>query len=400
GEFCTMQVPDSLTREQTWDILNALRRQMAVDLPFRDGDGRRGWYYPTHSILADLDDIDRRCQEGSWLDTAIKSRNTTYFLIESHVNEAITIIREDGLNISYEKAREVLLGERDPENSDEQLLSNGFQALWDLDEYAEQTCTPELIFSIFEKISDGVDNQTTDPITLSSPFWKSAEHNSQEILSLVSNLINGNKVEHAEHPVYLGMAIRYLFMSTFPLPAWNGTMYSLMMKLLFKKSRLPALAFIPIIKAFQERRTDRDHLPNDITEIANTALIIGDEVDYTVYDAIVARLVRQAIDEVEDDLKRAIRRDEVFVQELRDRKEINQRQRSVLQLALSDPKVVFRIESHRKTHHVAYATARADLMELADLGFLQCIQKRRAFEFHVMPGLRQLLTAYTRNTNR
>ena len=49
-EFEMLAMPEGVSREQTWDILNALRRQTAVELPFRDGEGRRGWYYPTRSI--------------------------------------------------------------------------------------------------------------------------------------------------------------------------------------------------------------------------------------------------------------------------------------------------------------------------------------------------------------
>lgn len=93
-----------VSREQAWDILNALRRQTAVELPFRDGEGRRGWYYPTRSIVANLDDIDKRCHAGSWLDLAVRSRNATYFLVEAHVDEAVATLKEDGLSIGYEKA--------------------------------------------------------------------------------------------------------------------------------------------------------------------------------------------------------------------------------------------------------------------------------------------------------
>ena len=45
-EFEMLAMPEGVSREQAWDILNALRRQTAVELPFRDGEGRRGWYYP------------------------------------------------------------------------------------------------------------------------------------------------------------------------------------------------------------------------------------------------------------------------------------------------------------------------------------------------------------------
>lgn len=392
AEFCNVVTPAGITQKQTWDMLNALRRQTAIELPFRDGDGRRGWYYPTRSILDDLDDIDRRCHEGSWLDTAIKSRNTTFFLIEAHVDEAITTIREDGLTIGYEKAREVLLGERDPENSEERLLLNGHQAIWDLDEYVDRPCTPETILEMYERVSRGVSVQATPSVAQRSALWKKKQLDSPSALALAAKLIEGNRDEHAEHPLLLGMAVRHLVMSTFPLPAWNGTVYSLLMKLLFKKSRLPALAFVPLVKICREWESGVVRPPTVLTSLADSEVLIDNEVDYTIYVGVLAKLVRRKLDEVEDDLKRVIKRDEAFVQALREDVEINHRQRAVLQVALSNPEAVFRIEAHQKTHRVAYATARADLLKLADLGFLQCARSRRAFEFHVTPGLRQLLT--------
>lgn len=390
-EFSTMEIPEGITREQTWAILNALRRHTAVELPFRDGDGRCGWYYPTRSILDDLDDIDRRCHEGSWLDAVIRSRNTTYYLVEAHVDEAIANIREDGLNIGYEKAREVLLGERSPENSDERLLLNVHQAIWDLDTYIDKPCTPDLIRELYETVSKGVDPQATVPAMQGSLIWKKTQMDSDTVLSLVASLINGNREEHAEHPLLLGMAIRHLFMSAFPLPAWNGTMNSLMMKLLFKKSRLPALSFVPIVKTCREWESGALRPPAVMTRVVDSAVLVDGEVDYTIYVGVVANLVRQRLDEVEEELKRALKRDAEFMQMLHDEVDINHRQQAVLQIALSNPRAVFRIESHQKAHRVAYATARADLMKLVDLGFLGCVRTRRAFEFPVMPGLRQLL---------
>ena len=65
-EFEMLAMPEGVSREQAWDILNALRRQTAVELPFRDGEGRRGWYYPTRSIVANLDDIDMQGRGSIW----------------------------------------------------------------------------------------------------------------------------------------------------------------------------------------------------------------------------------------------------------------------------------------------------------------------------------------------
>ncbi|WP_417144069.1 hypothetical protein [Raoultibacter massiliensis] len=397
AEFVKLKEPAGITQGQAWDILNTLRRQTAIELPFRDGEGRCGWYYPTRSIEADLDEIDKRCHAGSLLDLAIKSRNTTYFLIEAHVADAITIVQEDGLAIGYEKAREVLLGEREPENSGERLLLNGHQAIWDLDDYAERPCTPELIFEMYEKISKGVDDQTTPSRVQQSLNWKRKRLDSLAALSLVAKLVEENREGYDEHPLLLGMAVRHIIMSTLPLPSWNGTMYSLLMKLLFKKSHLPVLAFVPLVKTCREWESGILRPPSVMASLADSEVLIGNEVDYTIYVGVMAHLARQRLDEVENELKRVIKRDEAFVQALRDDVEINHRQRAVLQVALSNPEAVFKIESHQMMHKVAYATARADLLKLAELGFLRCVRSRRAFEFRVTPGLRQLLMDHAKD---
>lgn len=394
AEFAKLPKPSGITYEQAWQLLNAIRRQTAVLLPFADGAGRRGWYSSTRSLLAELDDIGRRCHEGSWLDLAIKSRNTTYFLIEAHVNDAITALGEDGLELGYEKAREVLLGERDPENDEERLLLNGHRAIWDLERYDHVPCTPALILEIYRNVSLGVGAQTSPSVVPHSDLWQKSELGSAEVLSLIANLVNRKGANSGEHPLILSMAVRYLFMSTLPLPAWNGMVSSLIMKLLFRKSQLPALAFVPIVRARQEWKNGIIRPPLVMSAMDASFTLIDDEVDYTVFVGVLTQLTRLKLDEVESELKRMMKRDAAFSRILSDDIEVNHRQRMVLRRALNNPEAIFKIESHRAAHRVAYATARADLLKLVELGFLECGQGKRAFRFTVTPGLRQLLSGH------
>lgn len=227
-EFEMLAMPEGVSREQAWDILNALRRQTAVELPFRDGEGRRGWYYPTRSIVANLDDIDKRCHAGSWLDLAVRSRNATYFLVEAHVDEAVATLKEDGLSIGYEKAREVLLSERDPETSEERLLLNWHRTAWHLEELAGRPCTPEIVLEVYERVSRGVERQVTRSSRQGSRLWKRKPLDRSAALALVSKIIEENSETYAEHPLLLALGVRHLFMSVHPLPDWNGAVCSLM----------------------------------------------------------------------------------------------------------------------------------------------------------------------------
>lgn len=391
-EFEMLAMPEGVSREQAWDILNALRRQTAVELPFRDGEGRRGWYYPTRSIVANLDDIDKRCHAGSWLDLAVRSRNATYFLVEAHVDEAVATLKEDGLSIGYGKAREVLLSERDPETSEERLLLNWHRTAWHLEELAGRPCTPEIVLEVYERVSRGVERQVTRSSRQGSRLWKRKPLDRSAALALVSKIIEENSETYAEHPLLLALGVRHLFMSVHPLPDWNGAVCSLMMKLLFRKTERPVLAYVPIVKPMGAWESGILRPPAVMSLVKDAAVLVDGEVDYTIHIDVATGLVRKKLDEVEAELKRMLKRDEAFVRALRNDVDVNHRQRSVLQMALSNPEAVFRIESHQKTHKVAYATARADLYGLVDLGFLKCVRTKRAFEFPVTPGLRQLLT--------
>lgn len=395
-DFCSMNVPSHISRRQTWDILNTLRRQTAVELPYADGRGRRGWYSLTRAILDDLDSINRQCHEGSWLDQAIASHNTTYFLVESHIGEAIATLHEDGLNMGYETARSILLNEREPERTEEHLLLNSHRMLWDLGQYDKEPCTPQLIFDIYERVARHAGSQDAPSPMQESRLWKGKNLDSNATLELIANLVNLSETNQDEHPLFLSMAAHHLFMSNLPLPAWNGIVSALVTKLLFRKSHLPVLSFAPITKTLRDWKSGAIQPPEVRVPFENAEVLVGSEVDYTIYVSGLANLVRHKLEDMEKELKQVFERDRAFSHMLRDGLEINHRQRQVLQIALKNPEAIFDIGSHQKAHKVAYATARSDLQGLCDLNFLHCTKRGRAFRYSVVPGLRQLLTGHTR----
>jgi len=74
-------------------------------------------------------------------------------------------------------------------------------------------------------------------------------------------------------------------------------------------------------------------------------------------------------------------RDASLLASCEDDKSLNHRQRSIIARALRESTAQFRIRHHRTLHRVAYATARADLLELVDKGYLVCERRNRAFVF-------------------
>ena len=71
---------------------------------------------------------------------------------------------------------------------------------------------------------------------------------------------------------------------------------------------------------------------------------------------------------------------------------VNIRQQALLAHALRNPAAIYTIQSHRRSHNVAYATARSDLLQLVDKGFLQQAKRSRAMIFSPSPQLKELLS--------
>lgn len=394
SEFRTLPLPDGVTESQAWTLLSTLRKTMAVTIPVTDGRGKKGWYVPTKSIAENLAEIDRSCKTGSVLDLAMSSKNATYFLLESSIDDAIESIRGDGMSIGHERARELILEEREPENPEEQLLANVRRIQRSLPEKAHEHCTPELLSELYEQLSWNMGAQTTASIPETPFVWQKAKRGSEESLEIVANIIEGRRIDREEHPLLLAQGIRHIFMSHLPLPAWNGAAAAIAMKLLYLKAGLPVLTHVPVMKAQRDWMGGLYRPPLVSAEPKDSETLVDSEVDFTTYVDVYTKLAVIKIHEMEAEFDRVVRRDTRLSHDLQGVFDINHRQRMVLQQALDNPEAVFKIETHRAMNNIAYATARGDLLGLSELGFLRKTRKEHAFVFTVEPDLRRTLSAF------
>jgi hypothetical protein len=390
-EFLVLPQPDGAPPNQVWDLLTALRRHTAVELPEYAVDtiGRRGWYTLTRSMRADLADIDRRCNRDSWLAGSLRSNAATHFVVASHVNAALTAVGEDGVVLGRQRANELLLGERRPRTPEEQVLLNTHRVMWELEDLANQRCTPDLIRAIHARVAENAPQRSPSPPGLEIGGWKFTALEPQATLEYVARFVNGEGVDPDDHPISYALGLLISFTSGRPLPSWNGLMSVLLTRLLFLKSRLPVVAMIPIARVYRAWQDGVIVPPVVPVALHDSLLPVGDEFDFTLFVATVIHLSRMELDATESAIRRALAADEIMTRALAADRRVNHRLRGVLSSALSDPGTVFRIDTHQQLYRVAYSTARADLLGLVKLGFL--VQQRRgpAFVFAPAPGFRQ-----------
>lgn len=382
-------LPAGLTLRETKDLLAAVRRLGALRSPFPDFEGRPYWYALTQEMLWNLRVIGHECAQGSDLNRAIEDREGKRFLVRSLVDEAIAVSRLDGASISHRAARELLQLDASPSNDDERVVVNTHRALNDLTKYADQDVTPQLLIALYERVTSGTGHPPFDPGEMRRESATAMTR--VEMLEALCAVANDADRGRSEHPAITALLLQWAVQYWQPFPRWNGALSSLLFRLHALRRRYPVLGFLPIsstIAAWQDGK------------ITPPTVIIAPEQEEVLFDrygegdlslAITVRLqlVRIALERLRGYVTEATERDATLRSLLQHDATLNSRQRSILGRALRLPDATFLIRYHQTTHNIAYSTARADLMELEESGYLRVMQQGNAMVYTAAPDLAQ-----------
>ena len=116
-----------------------------------------------------------------------------------------------------------------------------------------------------------------------------------------------------------------------------------------------------------------------------------DENDLTYFVLHQLHIVVRAIDDLYDYLRRKNRELDALSKRMREEGRFNHRQKALLAHAVRHADARYTIESHRRSHDVVYATARADLLALAEARLLLAGKEGRRMVFTVPADLERRL---------
>ena len=119
-----------------------------------------------------------------------------------------------------------------------------------------------------------------------------------------------------------------------------------------------------------------------------------DSGDLTYFFIYHLRVIRRAIDELHEHLRRKM--DEMRSAQSRLRAlpgEFNHRQIALLDHALRNPGFEYSVNSHMTSHNVVPQTARTDLNGLVEAGYLERVRRGRAHLWRPVSSLNAMLTS-------
>ncbi len=390
-------VPPEMDPEIVWAALKWNRRVGARYTPIQSLEGLPFWYVLTDELQRALMVIDH--QAGGWIGTTAseisRDAKKTY-LMRQLMEEAIASSQIEGAATTRRAAKEMLRTGREPRTRGERMILNNYRTIGRMREMSGRPLSPQLLLELQASLTTGTLTNTSevgrfrtnedDDIIVGSqtgevlhvPPPARVLEGQLEALCDWANTDEGEFV----HPVLKAAMLHFWLSYLHPFCDGNGRTARAVFYLYALRHGYWLFEYVSISRVILRRRGQyaRAFLYSE-----------ADDNDLTYFLTFHVHAVEKALEEFWEYVEqKAQENQELEVRVARDGA-FNHRQRALLSRALKDSGTVFTIESHRASHGVAYATARNDLLELVQRGYLVQIRAGRSFAFVPASDLRDRL---------
>ncbi len=319
------------------------------------------------------------------------------FLFRSLVEEAITSSQLEGASTTRTKAMEMFRSGRQPADKSEQMIFNNLRGMEFIREHQHDSLTPQLVLDIHRALTretlapvdvGRLQAPDDDRVRVVSNTTGEILHNPPpaELLPLrmkrMCKFANAEGEKEFLHPVIRAILLHLWLGYDHPFEDGNGRTA----RALFYWSMLHEgywlFEFISI-SAILRRASGQYGRSYLYTET--------DENDATYFVSYQLEVILRALKTLERYLKKKAGQIEAAEQILKDSGTYNYRQLSLLSHSLRNPNAEYTINSHKVSHGVAYATARADLLDLVARRLLEQRKIGRSAHFFVGKHLYDLM---------
>lgn len=386
---------------EAWAVARFGRLSQSRTLPLH-GDGSSPIVFvPTGCIQLECMRIDQELASGipGGVDRGMGTDARARFVVSSLMDEAIASSQIEGASTLHRVAKRMLQEGRPPRNRSEQMIVNNYRTMIMIRERRSEAMTPELLLEIQQTLTDGTldhaDQQgrfrtIADMVEVVSNRDGEVIHTpppANELRARLGRLCTfaNQLAENGDnfiHPIVKAIALHFQIGFDHPFCDGNGRTARALFYWSALRDRYELIEFLPIsrmileapgkyVRAYQETETD------------------GFDLTYFLHFHLdIISRAREDFRARAAEKQRQIERQEALIgSEIG----INYRQRTLLQAASEQPDRVFTIQGHQGSHMVAYATARADLLDLVERGLLEQRSVGKRFVFNPSKRLISML---------
>ena len=389
--------PRDLSHEEWWHFLKSGRKRIAKVLPLRDCTGESFSFSVPDRVLQALHEVDQQAGGRIEFPEPITNPDTRdRYVVSSLIEEAITSSQLEGAATTREVAKEMIRQGRKPRDKSEQMILNNYRTMKRIREFQNQPLTPELVFSLHrlvtEKTLDNKDAAGRFRLPDEEVHVVSGEGEiyhqpppAEELetrLKKMCNFANGVTPESFVHPALRAIILHFWLAYDHPFVDGNGRTARALFYWSMLRSGYWLFEFVSISSVLKESpvQYERSFLYTETD---------GNDLTYFILDEI--RVIQKAMDRLIAYLERKAKETRQAEAHLKILRDVNHRQSALLQHALKHPGYRYSIASHKRSHQVAYQTARTDLLSLVDQALLTQSKVGKTLYFFPVADLQERL---------
>ncbi len=387
--------PANLTHEEWWLGIKTIRFASRKEVPLQDKKGAYFYYNITNLMVQQLHEIDLLMGGSLPVPEPLRNPHTReQYLVRSLIQEAISSSQLEGAATTREVAKEMLRSGRLPKDQNEQMILNNFLTMQQIHSWKNLPLTESLVFEIHKQITEGALDQSDasgrfrredESIIIEETKTKEILYqppDAKELLErfkAMSDFASGKTPDHFMHPVIRAIVLHFWLAYDHPFVDGNGRTARALFYWILLRHEYWLFEFISISEvllfapaqygmAFLQTETD------------------GNDLTYFLVHQM--GVIQKALQSMNAYVKSKAQEIE-WISKVGER--FNPRQEALVMHALHHPAASYTVESHKTSHQVAYDTARKDLLDLHQRGFLQMRKKGKAFVFKAASDLAALV---------
>jgi len=396
--FKYQSLPENIKPEIAWCALKLARAGTMKFIPLAVPHGRHFKYWIPDSAQSYLHGIDQRAAGEILVEDPRRSKaEQKKYLMNSIQEEAISSSLIEGAATTRRKAMEMFKTGRKPRDHGEQMIYNNYLTILKIKEFINQPLTPELLKEFQGYMTKG---------TLENPKYEGRFRTEQddlievadneghvlhtppmasEIPNLIEsfcNFVNSEPQDEFIHPIVKAILLHFWLAYIHPFMDGNGRTARAIFYWYVLKKKYWLFEYLSISSVILKGHSkyNRAFLYSEM-----------DDGDMTYFISFHLQTIDQAIEELNQYLKRKQKESREAVIKLSKYPYLNARQRKLLLNAIDNPDASYTFRTHKETHGVVYQTARNDLFDLVEKGLLEKIKIGNKFSFRPVENLKSKL---------
>jgi len=364
------KLPEGFTPQMLWTYVKASRLRSTIPVWNKYGIN-----------LCVTSQMQRLCHEfdmkfGSFWEVEGDSQSAEkkYYLSSSLMEEAIYSSKMEGASTTRIVAKDMLRKKKSPQNKSQQMIVNNYNTIQYIVEHKEQPLTEELLLTIHQLMTEKtLDNpedagrfRTNDKVVVADMvegdiiYTPPSFQEIPEFVDSLCNFFNNDNPRTFIHPIIRGIIVHFMLAFMHPFVDGNGRtaralFYWYMLKEGYKLTEYMSISRV-IAKSKANYEKAFRYVEND-----------GNDMGYFV--AYNLRALEISFQQLRDYIQRK-QREKRAASSFMMAGNINQRQALILQRLKEEPDSIFTVKDVQDQFSVSSMTARKDLSDLVQQGYL------------------------------